>query len=162
MNEFDELEEHELEEQPRRQRITDDELNNLIGTTLEVFNDINVDNSGTKEITVKKWKRVGESFILIAEDGEIYSEEEVNWHYSITPEAALWVSLMDAGIIPDDFAGFDFDKYHKAFHAFMDKLVSLQILATANNDEDEALCENLSEDIADDKCDDDSVTENPE
>lgn len=75
--------------------------------------------------------------MLVSTDGNIYSEDDINWHYSLTPEGALWVTLQDAGIIEKDFDSFNFDMYHDAFTHFMDMLVKLNIVSDGSSKNDE-------------------------
>lgn len=68
-----------------------DNIQNLKGSTIEVF----TDDNNVKEIFVTDVFKNSEGKILIqSSEGKIYSEEDVNWNYSLTLGGCLIAWLL--------------------------------------------------------------------
>lgn len=63
--------------------------------------------------------RFGDEWAFTDEEGNLYSDQDVNWTYKVTPEAALWIVLKDR---LDSSLEFDYSKYHEIFEEFMESL----------------------------------------
>lgn len=68
-----------------------DNIQDLKGNTIEVF----IDDNNVKEILVTDVFKNSEGKILIqSSEGKIYSEEDVNWNYSLTLGGCLIAWLL--------------------------------------------------------------------
>jgi len=70
-----------------------------IGDKAEVFNE----NDEVIEIIVKKIKDTSEekdwsSYVIVSEEGDIYTQDEVNESYVLTPKGILLLALRDCGV----------------------------------------------------------------
>ena len=50
-----------------------------------------------KEITVKSFRNTENGIIVVAEDGNIYTDDELDLVYSVTPKGLLWIAMEDNG-----------------------------------------------------------------
>lgn len=87
-----------------------DDIQNLKGNTIEVF----IDDNNVKEILVTDVFKNSEGKILIqSSEGKIYSEEDVNWNYSLTLGGCLIAWLLKNNYISNEKA-FKYDgKYYE-------------------------------------------------
>lgn len=87
-----------------------DDIQDLKGNTIEVF----IDNNNVKEILVTDVFKNSEGKILIqSSEGKIYSEEDVNWNYSLTLGGCLIAWLLKNNYISNEKA-FKYDgKYYE-------------------------------------------------
>lgn len=75
-----------------------DDIQNLKGNTIEVF----IDDNNVKEILVTDVFKNSEGKILIqSSEGKIYSEEDVNWNYSLTLGGCLMTWLLKNNYVSD-------------------------------------------------------------
>ena len=75
-----------------------DNIQNLKGNTIEVF----IDDNNVKEILVTDIFKNSEGKILIqSSEGKIYSEEDVNWNYSLTLGGCLMTWLLKNNYVSD-------------------------------------------------------------
>lgn len=70
-----------------------------IGDKVEVFNK----NNEVIEIIVKKIKDTSEekdwsSYVIVSEECDIYTQDDVNESYVLTPKGILMFALMDSGV----------------------------------------------------------------
>lgn len=87
----------------------------LIGQRIGVFGK---DSDIAKEITVRKEREIDGVLYVTDEDGDIYSEEELNLRYRLTEERIMRNALVEAGI-HDESTAYDYEAMHKAVEAFM-------------------------------------------
>ena len=99
-----------------------DDIQNLKGNIIEVFTDDNL----VKEIFVTDIFKNSEGKILIqSSEGKIYSEEDINWNYSLTLGGCLIAWLLKNNYISDKDA-FKYDgKYYELFWKYVDNSISL-------------------------------------
>lgn len=75
-----------------------DDIQNLKGNTIEVF----IDDNNVKEILVTDIFKNSEGKILIqSSEGKIYSEEDINWNYSLTLGGCLMTWLLKNNYVSD-------------------------------------------------------------
>lgn len=87
-----------------------DNIQDLKGNIIEVF----IDNNNVKEILITDVFKNSEGKILIqSSEGKIYSEEDVNWNYSLTLGGCLIAWLLKNNYISNEKA-FKYDgKYYE-------------------------------------------------
>lgn len=88
----------------------------FIGHKIEVLDE---GGSIAKEITIRKEREIGGVLYVTDEDGDIYSEDELNLTYRLTQERIMWNALVEAGI-HDESTAYDYEAMHKAVEAFME------------------------------------------
>lgn len=59
------------------------DYDSLIGTTVGVLDD---EGHEYKQIIIKNYKKLGNQIVWVDEDGDIYSDDELNWCYQLTPK----------------------------------------------------------------------------
>lgn len=95
-----------------------------IGRKVEV---VNSNGDIEKTITVKSEKDVNGTLIVTDDEGNIYSEEELNLKYVLTPEVIMFNALKSADVIDEDYDYFDNFPYslmHKVVEEFMNGMVN--------------------------------------
>lgn len=106
-----------------------------IGQKIEVL-----DNKGEvwKTITVSKQREINGTLYVTDEEGNIYSEDELNLTYRVTPEFILFDTLIDnyselIKYINSDYTHFDFDTMHKIFNDFMNNMIKAGYIENNKN-----------------------------
>lgn len=74
-----------------------------IGEKIEVFNE----KDEVIEIIVKKIKDISEeqdwsSYVIVSEEGDIYTQDDVNERYALTPKGILYWALKDINVSFDE------------------------------------------------------------
>lgn len=88
-----------------------------LGKQLEVLDE---HNNAIKTITVKSEREINGVYTVTDEEGNLYTEDELNLSYVRTPECILWQALMDNGILEEDYESFDFELISKVLKDFME------------------------------------------
>lgn len=88
-----------------------------IGKQLEVLDE---HNNVIKVITVKGEREVNGVYTVTDEEGNLYTEEELNLSYVRTPECILWQALTDNGILEEDYDSFDQELMSDTLKDFME------------------------------------------
>ena len=98
-----------------------DDIQNLKGNTIEVF----IDDNNVKEILVTDVFKNSEGKILIqSSEGKIYSEEDVNWNYSLTLGGCLMSWLLKNNYISStDIFEYDGEYYENQLKDLFDILI---------------------------------------
>lgn len=98
-----------------------DNIQNLKGNIIEVF----IDDNNVKEILVTDVFKNSEGKILIqSSEGKIYSEEDVNWNYSLTLGGCLMIWLLKNNYISDkDLFKYDGKYYENQLRDLFDTLI---------------------------------------
>ena len=67
-----------------------DDYQDLIGQSIGI-----IDDSGhvKKKVTIAKVKQIGDDYAFLGDDGEIYSCEQLDFVYQITPQKLLFDAL---------------------------------------------------------------------
>lgn len=100
-----------------------------IGKEIEV-----IGNDGTivKKIIVKSEKEINGTLVVTDSEGNIYSEEQLNLSYVLTPEIIMFEALKEANIIDkeyDYFDNFPYDLMHKVVETFMEQMAQSGYIA---------------------------------
>lgn len=69
-------------------------MKDLIGKEIGVLDD---DGKEIKKIIVKSVKKIGEQWIVSDNEGNIYSDDELNFSYSLTPKGCLYAAFYENG-----------------------------------------------------------------
>ena len=91
----------------------------LIGTQIGVLNN---EGKEYKTITIVKIK----NDIFLGDDGEMYTENDLNFHYTLTPEYIMYKAVhdnVDNGIV------FDADDFKLCVKQFMDEMTNFGYVA---------------------------------
>lgn len=104
-----------------------------IGKQLEVLDE---HNNIIKTITVKGEREIGGVLTVTDEEGNLYTEDELNLSYVRTPECILWQALMDNNILEEDYTSFDFKLMSKALKDFMEGMEKAGYIAKDKNSHD--------------------------
>ena len=98
-----------------------DDIQNLKGNTIEVF----IDNDHVKEILVTDVFKNSEGKILIqSSEGKIYSEEDINWNYSLTLGGCLMAWLLKNNYVSDkDIFKYDGKYYENQLRDLFNTLI---------------------------------------
>lgn len=104
------------------------------GKRIEVLNS----NGGIeKTITVKSAKEVNNVLVVTDDEGNIYTEEQLNLSFVLTPEAIMFNALKAADVIDEDYDYFDnfpYSTMHKAVEEFMKGMVDGGYVARKEED----------------------------
>lgn len=97
-----------------------------IGKKVEVFDE---NSNIVKTITVKGEREVNGVYTVTDEEGNLYTEEELNLSYVRTPECILWQALIDNSILEKDYDSFDQELMSNTLKDFMEAMVKAGYIA---------------------------------
>lgn len=107
-----------------------DEAKNFIGKHIDVMDDC---GNIIKTIQVAKAKQTDYGLVIVDTDGNIYTEDELNMTYLMSPACALHRFLKEHGLLKADDE-FIYDKYESLFEDLMDMLERHGIVEKKLND----------------------------
>ena len=101
-----------------------------IGEKIEVFNE----KDEVIEIIVKKIKDISEekdwsSYVIVSEEGDIYTQDDVNERYVLTPKSILYCTLKDNNI------DVTFDELDMTYNTFVELMKNHEYLKEDEHDE---------------------------
>lgn len=101
----------------------DEELQELIGTTVEVL-DEHYNRSG-HNITVTQVQNVGDIVVVLGDDGKMYDLDHLNYYYRIHPALLLFKAVTEETDIDIEY---DCKAWGKAFKRFMDDMMKYEYI----------------------------------
>lgn len=107
-----------------------DEVKNFIGKNIDVMDD---GGNIIKTVQVAKAKQTEYGQVIVDTDGNIYTEDELNMTYIMTPACALHRFLIAHGLLKADDE-FIYDKYEGLFEDLMEMLEHQGIVEKTLND----------------------------
>lgn len=91
-----------------------EDLSNFIGHKVDLVNGA--------QTTVKYARLIGDIWVFTSEDGEIFTEDDIDFRYKVTPFYLLFCSLQKEGVVKED--DWDGDTYERIYNHFMSELES--------------------------------------
>lgn len=101
-----------------------EDLNYFIGKEIDILDD--TDNV-IKTITIAKVKNTSYGLIVIDTEGEVYTKDELNTSFLVSPPQALFDFLRTEGFI-NPKEQYNPDRYNRLFNALMEMLERQRIL----------------------------------
>lgn len=81
-----------------------------------------------KTIKVVNFKETDLGLVIIGDDGEIYTEDQLDIRYRLTPERLLFQAVLDANIFEEEDMYWDFKLWHIAFDNFMHSMIKAEYI----------------------------------
>lgn len=90
--------------------------------------------SDGKEVTIKSERMIDDTLVLTDTEGNIYSEDELNIRYRVTPWYLMFEALRDNGIVEEDdwCSG---ESFKPAFNDFMKSMQKSGYIARGEGEE---------------------------
>ena len=110
----------------------EEEIKNLIGTTVEV-----ITNGEVKEVTVEDvfTNKIGKC-LVVDTDGNIYPEDDINWRYNLTLGACLMIWLNKFGYIDlEEALNENVSKYEAQLKDLFDLLIKQGYVVNNENEQ---------------------------
>lgn len=101
------------------------EFKDMVGREVELIDG--------KKVTIANFKEINGTTIFTSTDGEIFSEDGVNWYIKVTPQYLLFTVLEKHEIVWKD--EWDGEKYTAIYEEFMSELERCGYIEVASNDE---------------------------
>ena len=101
-----------------------EDLEFFIGKEIDI---LDTNGDVVKTIRVAKAKNTSYGLILIDTEGEVYTRDELNTDFLVSPSYALFDFLKAEGFVRPD-ASYESDRYNRLFNALMDMLERQRII----------------------------------
>lgn len=111
----------------------DTDVKDLIGETIEVF--VDIDNNKVKEILVTDVYTNSKGKCVIEDnEGNVYSEDDINWHYKLSLGACMMMWLNKYGYINMEEVTDSVQKYEEQLKDLFESLCSHGYLEKAKDE----------------------------
>lgn len=102
------------------------EFKDMVGREVELIDG--------KKVTIANFKEINGTTIFTSTDGEIFSEDDVNWYIKVTPQYLLFTVLEKHEIVWKD--EWDCEKYTAIFEDFMSEMERCGYIAKTDGDDE--------------------------
>lgn len=106
-----------------------EDFKECIGRKIEI---LDAYGNTQKTVTVAKMKDTPQGIVITDENGDVYTEDELNLEYCLPPAYALFGFLKDNALLKEN-ARYDATKYNNLFEDLMSMLERQGVIAKADD-----------------------------